>query len=164
MIAIIRGLRMGADEDVRIFLLRRHQRAVKSARAIGLWSDRTAMRILAWEEHIIRASLRSWATDIRLWRGSMWLRALRVLAGSQDDRSGKLGVRRKAGRPSTRWEDSVQWCQARSSSLGFTVSPEIHIKDKSHKAAIDRVRISSFTASSRAKEKLAILISFIRGS
>ena len=161
MIAILLRPKVRPDETIKDYCRRRHLLAANSSKKNGLFGDRAIMRTISWEEHMVRAHHHSWATSVRLWRPDLWLRAMRVLARSSSDTAGKLNLRERSGRPSTRWEEGIRWSNARSQESTFTVSNVVRIKDHTARANRDKARERLFQVTQLARQKLRNLISYI---
>lgn len=108
MTAIILSLRKRPDEPPEGFVRRRGRTAGQLAATSGLWSLRTARRVVAWDDYLARPSnAHSWSAELLRLRGRQWLQERRMQNSSLSMQSGRTGTRLQSGTQQMRWHDGA---------------------------------------------------------
>lgn len=99
MVAVLLGARKEPAETPEGFARRRARQAGQLAAREGLWSERCAMRVIAWNHYLRRdRNQNSWPVRLLQWRGEEWLRQRRVQQNSESVFAGRTATRLCAGR------------------------------------------------------------------
>lgn len=107
MTAILLNFRTGPEET------RRARIAGQVAAESGLWSHRTARRVVAWQEHTARcANTHSWPAQLLKYHARDWLRNKIMQHDSLSLQPGRTGTRLQAGKTQTRWHDGAVYARA----------------------------------------------------
>jgi len=158
MLAYVLPCVPGDYEDLDAFCRRRARQARNVANKCGMWSITWCERVVAWNEHLMRASAYEHpCTQLLRLHDSTWLMFKRALWVSQYDTrnsvlAGRTGTRLNIGRPQVRWLDGVRVatsvCESRSVSKkgGNALSISSRIRESLNELRISLTQSGRYSA------------------